>query len=243
MRSLNKPVKAVASARTRRRQRGFTLLEMMVALAIAGAIATMAYQGLVAASNGAERSREIMARVNELDRAWQIISADFRHILAPDVGPTGLRFRFSSEPLAGRGDDEQRLLLFSRQAWFNPLGRLRSDLQEVSYRIEGDQLWRDYRPVRNRPFDEYDFEEQALSQSLLTGVEDIEIRFLSARLLQRSGASALDGDDFARDWALGWPDPNQMGGGSETELPLAVLVRIEIEGVGVSERLFEIARF
>lgn len=224
-------------------QRGFTLLEVMVALAITTAIAAMAYQGLVSASGGAERSREIMAGVNELDRAWQIIAADFRHVLPPEPGAGGeLRFRFNSESM-GRVGDEQRILLFSRHAWFNPMNRLRSDLQEVSYRLEGDQLWRDYRPIRNRPFDEFEFEEQALNQRLLSGVEDIEIRFLSRQMMERSGAGALDGDNYTRDWAPGWPDPNQMDGAGQTTLPLAVWVRIEVEGVGVSERLFEISGF
>lgn len=224
-------------------QRGFTLLEVMVALAITTAIAAMAYQGLVSASGGAERSREIMSSINEMDRAWQIIAADFRHILPPQQTATGeLRFRFNSESMAGAGN-EQRILLFSRHAWFNPMNRLRSDLQEVSYRLEEDQLWRDYRPIRNRPFDEFDFEEQALNQRLLSGVEDIEIRFLSRQLITRSGAGALEGDDFTRDWAPGWPDPNVMDGSGQTDLPLAVWVRIEVEGVGVSERLFEITGF
>lgn len=214
-----------------------------MALAITTAIAAMSYQGLVSASNGAERSREIMSSINELDRAWQIIAADFRHVLPPEQRADGeLRFRFNSGSMAGVGD-EQRVLLFSRHAWFNPMNRLRSDLQEVSYRLEGDQLWRDYRPIRNRPFDEYEFEEQALNQRLLSGVEDIEIRFLSRQLIARSGDGALDGDDFTRDWAPGWPDPNAMDGAGETTLPLAVWVRIEVEGVGVSERLFEITGF
>ncbi|MAN51268.1 MULTISPECIES: type II secretion system minor pseudopilin GspJ [unclassified Marinimicrobium] len=223
-------------------QRGFTLLEMMVALAIAAAIATMAYQALDSASRGAERSREVMEGINRLDRAWQIISADLRHILAPEPGgPTGLRNPFAADPFGGIGQEE-RLMLFTRHSWLNPMERLRSDLQEVSYRLEEGTLWRDYRPVRNRPFDEYDFEEQALRQRLLDGVTSVELRFLSQALLSRSGRSALDGDDYLRDWAEAWPDPDQVGG-NPAELPLAVLVRIEMEGVGVSERLFEITQF
>lgn len=228
--------------RHRARQRGFTLLEMMVALAIAAAIATMAYQALDSASRGAERSREVMESINRLDRAWQIISADLRHILAPEQGgPTGLRNPFAADPFGGIGQEE-RLMLFTRHSWLNPMERLRSDLQEVSYRLEEGTLWRDYRPVRNRPFDEYDFEEQALRQRLLEGVTSVELRFLSQALLARSGRSALDGDDYLRDWAEAWPDPDQVGG-NPAELPLAVLVRIEMEGVGVSERLFEITQF
>ncbi len=223
------------------RQRGFTLLEMMVAMAIAAAIATMAYQALDSASRGAERSREVMEGINKLDRAWQIIGADFRHILAPEPAPNGIQHPFSADPFGGIGQDE-RLMLFTRHSWLNPMERLRSDLQEVSYRLEEGTLWRDYRPVRNQPFDDYDFESQALQQRMLEGVDEIEFRFLSRALLNRSGRSALDGDDYLRDWAEAWPDPDQVGA-NQTELPLAVLVRIEMEGVGVSERLFEITQF
>lgn len=231
---------------------GFTLIEIMVALAIAAAIAAMSYQGLTAASNGAERSRAIMRQVNQLDKTWQIIAADLRHLLTPETVQGGMRFQFWAESLEG-GDatGEQRVMFFSRRNWFNPLGRLRSDLQEVSYRVEDGVLWRDYRPLRNRRFDEYEFEEQALRQELLTDLVDLELRFLSPQVITQQGRGALDGEDYARDWPPAWPDPSQTGGGigggigggtqqSASELPLAVLVRIEIEGMGVSERLFEI---
>lgn len=217
---------------------GFTLLEVMVAIAISAVVAVLAYQGLSSASAGAERSREILTQINELDRAWQIFAADMRHVLAPELGPTGGRFQFQAQSLEGGADVEQRLLLFVRRNWFNPMQRPRSDLQEVSYRIEEGTLWRDYRPYRNMPYDEFAFEQGAARQELLNDVTDIEIRFLSMAALQNSGRGVLTGDDYTRDWAPAWPDPNQMG--NPLALPLAVYVRIEIEGVGASERLFDI---
>ena len=225
------------------RQKGFTLLEMMVALAIAGAIAAMAYQGLIAASNGAERSREIMTRINEMDRAWQIIAADMRHLLPPEQLANGQpRFVFLAEE-AERGDPQQQLLRFTRRNWLNPLERERSDLQRVVYRLEEGTLWRDFRPMRNRPFEEFEFEQEALRQALLQSVESVELRFLSSQRLERSGPGALDGDNYTRDWANAWPEPGRQLSGPITGLPLAVLIRIETEGLGVSERLFNIARF
>lgn len=225
------------------RQAGFTLLEMMVALAIAAAIAAMAYQGLIAASNGAERSRDIMTRINEMDRAWQIIAADMRHLLPPEQLANGQRrFVFLAEE-SRSGDPEQQLLRFVRRNWLNPLERQRSDLQRVVYRLEDKTLWRDFQPLRNRPFEEFDFEQEALHQPLLQAVESVELRFLSPQHLERSGQSALEGDDYTRDWAKAWPEPGQQLAGPVTSLPLAVLIRIETEGLGVSERLFNIARF
>jgi len=225
------------------RQRGFTLLEMLVALAIAAAIAAMAYQSLVAASNGAERSRQIMARINEMDRAWQIIGADLRHLLAPERLNDG-RVRFvlrAREP--DSGEAEQPLLRFSRRNWLNPLERQRSDLQRVVYRLEDGTLWRDFQPLRNRPFEEFEFEQRALNQELLQSVESVELRFLSARQVEQAGESALEGDNYTRNWAEAWPEPNRAGVDPEAGLPLAILIRIETEALGVSERLFDIARF
>ena len=221
-----------------KRSAGFTLLEVMVAIALSAVVATLAYQGLSSASAGAERSREILTQINELDRAWQILATDMRHLLAPELGPTGGRFQFNAQSLEGGTDVEQRLLIFTRRNWFNPMQRPRSDLQEVSYRIEDGTLWRDYRPYRNLPYDEFSFEQSAARQELLNDVTDIELRFLSIATLQNSGRGALSGDEYMRDWAPAWPDPNEMG--NPLALPLAVYVRIEIEGVGASERLFDI---
>lgn len=219
-------------------QRGFTLLEVMVALAITGAIAAMAYQGLTAASNGAERSREIVGQINRIDRAWQLLGTDFRHLMAPVSGPDGISYRFEADPM-GSLESETRVMRLTRYAWANPLERLRSDLQRVEYRLEEGTLWRYYRPVRNMRYDSYEFEEEAVKVRLLRGVEELEMRFLSQAEVARRGESALEGDEYTRDWARAWPDPDQVGGGGR-ELPLAVLMRIDVEGVGVSERLFEI---
>lgn len=220
------------------RSAGFTLIEILVVLAISAAIAAMAYQGLVSASNGAERGREIMKQVNELDRVWQIIDSDMRHLLLPEPGPNP-SIVFGAQSQQDSSQDRQRLMLFTRHNWFNPMDLLRSDLQQVSYRVEDGVLWRDYRPVRNFPFDEYEFEDQALQQEMLGGVEDVQLRFLSESMITRSGQSVLEGDDYTRDWAPVWPDPN-LQTGTGLELPVAVQIRITVEGMGISERLFEI---
>src|SRR5690554_5863845 len=182
---------------------GFTLLEVMVAIAISAVVATLAYQGLGSASAGAERSREILTQINELDRAWQILAADMRHLLAPELGPTGGRFQFQAQSLEGGADVEQRLLVFVRRNWFNPMQRPRSDLQEVSYRIENGTLWRDYRPYRNMPYDEFAFEQNAARQALLNHVDNIEIRFLSNAALERSRSEERRVGKGCR--SRGWP--------------------------------------
>ncbi|WP_111641560.1 type II secretion system minor pseudopilin GspJ [Marinimicrobium alkaliphilum] len=226
----------------RRRQQGLTLLEVMVAIAITAAIAAITYQSIHGAAGGAERSAEVMDEINRLDRTWQIIAADLRHALPPEPSPgvDGVRFLFQGESLRGNADERQLLMRFTRRGWINPMERLRSDIQELSYRVEDGRLWRYFRPARNRPFDEYDFDEQALRQELLDGIQDIQMRFLSGAIAAQRGLSSIEGTDYTRDWPELWPDPNQIGG--TLELPVAVEIRIELEGSGVSRRLFEFAQ-
>jgi len=220
--------------------RGFTLLEVLIALAIAAIIATMSYQAIDGASNGAYRTREVMGEINQLDRTWQIIAADMRQVLKPDPGPRGLRFRFEAESLRSSGTDaEQILIFFTRRGWVNPMERLRSDLQQVSYRLVEGELWRDYLPERNVPMDQRDFEDAALQQLLLENVVDVQFRFLPLEWIQQRGPSVLEGPDYTRDWESVWPQQDRGSEGA-TALPAVVEITIEVEGMGRSARLFDI---
>jgi general secretion pathway protein J len=224
----------------RQREAGFTLLEVLIALAIAAVIAAMSYQAIEGATGGAERTRDVMAQVNQMDRTWQIIAADMRQVVKPEVGPRGPRFEFKAESLERAGDDvEQVLMTFTRRGWVNPMERLRSDLQQVSYRIAEGKLWRDYLPERNVPIDEREFELTALNQLLLEGVKDVQLRFLPIELVQQNGPSVLSGLDYTRDWEPTWPRRDQIG---QVSMPLAVEITIDVEGMGASARLFELTQ-
>jgi general secretion pathway protein J len=219
-------------------QHGFTLVEVLLALSIAAVIAVIAYQALSAASGGAERTRTALAEINQLDRAWQIIAADLHQVLPPSQGSAGVRFEFMGSSLRTSGATaEQLVLMFSRGGWANPLERLRSDMQQVAYRVNEGQLWRDFLPERNLAPEEIDFEFEAFNQLLLENVEDIQLRFLSREMVQSRGRGVLDGDRFSDAWAPEWPP---LGG--PPELPLAVEITIHVTGLGASVRLFEISQ-
>lgn len=219
-------------------QRGFTLVEVMLALAITAIIAVISYQALSSAAEGAQKTREVMAEINQLDRTWQIIAADMRQVLPPSVGAQAIRFEFLGSSLRAKGENaEQVILFFSRGGWVNPMERLRSDMQRVAYRVSAGQLWRDYLPERNRALDDIDFEFEAVHQLLIEGVEDVQVRFLSSEMLQNRGRGALDGYRYSDDWAAEWPPAGQ----TSPSLPLAVEVTIDIQGIGSSVRLFELS--
>ena len=219
-----------------RADRGFTLLEVMIALVISAIIAVMAFSSLTAADNGATRTNEVLSEVNRIDRAWQIIGADFRHVLPPAAADKNSVFE--AESLRSSGEDsDQVIMLFKRRGWVNFSNLPRSDLQMVSYRVVDGKLWRDFLPEYNLELSDIDMEDDAYHQLLLEGVEDVQLRLLHQGAISSKGKSALDGREFSEDWLQKWPDNNQQGA-SNQDLPLAIEVTIEIKGVGSSARLF-----
>ena len=222
----------------RRTQQGFTLLEMVVAIALSALVAAMAYESFDGASRNAERTRDVLNGVNKIDKAWQLIGQDMRNIvpLSPLLASPQLRFEAASLKTKGK-DAFQVVMLFARRGWVNPLGRVRSDLQQVNYRVAEGKLWRDYLPERNMPLANIDFERDSFHQLLLDNVTDVQLRFLTDSRIKSEGKSVLEGSEYTRNWEPMWPPVNAAG---VSAMPVALEITIEIEGVGRSARLFEI---
>lgn len=218
-------------------QLGFTLLEVMIALVISALIAVMAFESLDAADAGATRTNEVLNEINRLDRAWQIIAADLRHVIPPAAADKNTVF--TVESLRSSGEDaDQTVLLFKRRGWVNFSNLPRSDLQLVGYRVEEGKLWRDFVPERNLELSDIDLEEDdGFHQLLLDGVEDVQLRMLHQGAITSKGKSALEDREFSEDWLQKWPDNTQQGASAQ-DLPLAVEITIELKGVGSSVRLF-----
>ncbi|WP_049723153.1 type II secretion system minor pseudopilin GspJ [Gilvimarinus polysaccharolyticus] len=227
------------------RQKGFTLVEVVVVVAITAVIMTFSFQSFSVASRSATASADVMARVNELDRTWQVLGQDLRNILNPvnasnDPNVAGGLLR----PVRGASvydniSAEQLVLQFTRANWLNPMNRPRSDLQQVIYRIKDGILWRDYRPERNLAIADWQFTEDMIQQKMLTGITKLELRFLSEQRAQQQDQGVLEGDDYARDWDESWPASGQSQ--LDTSTPLAVLITIELEDGLMSERLYDLA--
>ena len=224
----------------RRVQAGFTLLEMVIAIALSALVAAMAYESFDGASRNAERTRETLDGVNKLDKAWQLIGQDMRNIVPmnPALPSTQVRFQAVSQNTKGK-DTFQVVMVFARRGWVNPLGRMRSDLQQVNYRVAEGKLWRDYLPERNMPLENIDFERESLHQLLLDDVVDVQLRFLSKAKIQADGKSVLEGSEYSRSWEITWP-PIGNSGDAGTAMPIAMEMTIELEGGNRSVRLFEI---
>ncbi|NND66455.1 MAG: type II secretion system minor pseudopilin GspJ [Halioglobus sp.] len=206
--------------------RGFTLLEVLIALAITAFVSMVAYTSISAALAGVESLRENAGRTYDVNRAWMFVSRDLRQLAQRPV-----RDEFGQiEPILAGGELARFPLSFTRTGWHNPHRYPRSHLQRVNYRVEDEALWRDTYPVLDR-----DANTEAQTVKLLEGVEYMELKFLGDvnQLSERRDDEALRTDDWADNWV------HEVGApGGSLAPPAAIEIRLQLTDWGEMRRLY-----
>lgn len=198
-----------------RRMQGFTLLEVLIAIAIFALLAMATYRMLDSVMQTDRGQREQEQRLRELTRAMAAFERDLLQV----------RSRTVRDPLGDaipvmRGDSGRNTVLeFTRSGWRNPLGQPRSTLQRVRWQLEGERWQRAYWPVLDQAEDS-----QPRIQQALDGVSRFELRF-------------LDGDGR---WLQSWPAPTSNADEALTQLPRAVELTIEHRRYGELRRLWRL---
>jgi len=157
------------------KQRGFTLLEVMVALGILAFVIIATHQILDSTTKAKDASDETIAELNALQTTFRLMDQDFsqmtKRAVRNESGDVQEQYL-----LAGRYVLESQYdgIAFVRDGWINPINLLpRSELQAVGYRVLDDNLERVYRVY----VDQLDNMEPRV-QRILENVEELKFEFL-----------------------------------------------------------------
>ena len=201
----------------RRRLAGFTLIELMVAMAIFGILSALAYGVLNQTILNSEILSNRMERLRGIQKTVRIISDDFIQ-LAPRPVRQDLGEGFS----AALTTDIQSVyaIELTRGGWSNLIVLPRGTLQRAAYRLEENELVRYHWNVLDRTLNN-----EPVAVVLLDGVESLAFRFL-----QTNG-----------EWTELWPPANTPGPTGFKLRPRAVEMLLTLQGEGEITRLIEVA--
>jgi general secretion pathway protein J len=203
-------------ARRNTRHDGFTLVELLVAIAVFAVFAALAYGGLQSVIRQRTISDRSMARLTEVQRAVRTVSTDLEQLTPRPVRD---RIGDTEQPALVAGPRAEFPLELTRGGWSNPLGAPRPTLERVAYLLDSDKLVR----LQWNVLDRTQVNEPARFE-LLTGVKAVGVRFM----------------DPTRQWHDEWP-PEGTDDLTRLRLqPIAAEVTIELQDWGTIVRLLEI---
>ena len=205
---------------------GFTLIEVLIAMAITAFVSMIAYTSLSTVMTGVESLRENTDRIYEVNRALMIISRDLRQFANRPV-----RDEFGEvEPALTGGLLARFNLSFTRTGWHNPNDHPRSNLQRINYRLEEGGLWRDSYPVLDRAADT-----EPQTVLLLDEVDDVQLTFLpTLEALQiETGGTSVDTSNWVENWVADSSAPNV-----DKEPPVAIEMTLKLGDWGELRRIY-----
>jgi len=197
---------------SRYNQKGFTLLEVLVAIAIFSVVSLASFTIFDTVLRGDENSKIRSERQNELQRAFLLMERDFLQIAKRSMRISG---EAPSKNFLQTSDDsflaDEQAIAFVRSGWTNP-GLLlpRSDMQNVAYRLVDGTLERLH----------FNFVDAVVGQEprvrpLIKQVTSLAFEY-------------YDGSKWQKKW-------------SGNTLPLAIAIEIETEDYGLIRRQFLVA--
>ncbi len=209
-RSRQKPLVKRYSVAKHNRGKGFTLIEVLVSIAIFASLSVAAYQVVSQVQRSNLLSQERTARLNELQRTIVMMDNDFRQMalrrMRNEGEEPGSKLIFWSDYLL---DSDAKGLMFARTGWHNPQQQFpRGEVTKVGYRLKDETLQRVWWRYPDTPAGQ-----EAIVTPLLTQVESFGVRF-------------YDGKQWQNEWD------------SSDNLPKAVSVELTLKDYGKITRMY-----
>ncbi len=198
-----------------KRQHAFTLIEVLVALALFGVLSALAYMTLGQTLSNSDMLTERMNRMQAIQRTVNYLSSELLQAapraIRADLGEAqpALRSSFASE----------FALELTHNGWPNSAGVQRSTQQRTAYRIEDEELVRYHWNVLDRTVNNI-----PVVTVLLDDIESLTFRFLLSN----------------GDWSDQWPPVAAGAAANSNTLPRAVEITLVLPDEGELTRLVEV---
>lgn len=200
-----------------RRSSGFTLIEVLVALAIFAILSVLAYQALGQSFSNAELLGERMDRLRAIQQTMRILGKDLlqtvpRPVRDPLLGSFVGAIR--TEP------GTEFALEVTHGGWPNPAGLPRSTLQRATYRVDDGELHRLHWNVLDATLNN-----EPVVTVLLDNVDSLQFNYLPP----------------GGEWTSQWPPFGVAGVQALRLRPQVVEVVLTLTDEGEIRRFFEVA--
>jgi general secretion pathway protein J len=196
-------------------QSGFTLVELLISMAIFAILSILAYGGLDSVIKSKTQTEEAMLRLNQLQLTMTKLHRDLEQLTprkaTDELGGTLLKLS------AGQGDD--LLIQFTRNGWRNPAKLIRSHLQRVAYKLDEEKLIRMSWSYVDRAQDN-----QVVETLLMDNLKGVQLRFL----------------DSGKNWHDNWPKANADPGANNIAQPQAIEITLQMNDWGDITRIFRV---
>ena len=188
---------------------GFTLIEMVVAIAIFAVVGVLAYGGLNHVLKNQEHIQDSEKRLKNLQLTFRYLERDISQIIERSV-----RNQYGDIQFAFIGD-EDKAISFTHSGWRNPANLARSKLQRVTYELSENTLKRyTWAQLDGAIAEEY------FSTNLLEDIESLSMRYL----------------DSGNQWHSVWPPLNRNP--ESVGIPKALEITIKAEPWDEIKRIF-----
>ncbi|MEJ2274685.1 MAG: type II secretion system minor pseudopilin GspJ [Woeseiaceae bacterium] len=198
------------------RERGFTLIEVLVALAVFGVMSALAYMTLGQTLSNSDLLTERMDRLQAIQRTMNYLSSELLQ-----AAPRAVRADLGQDEPALRSSFAASFALeLTHNGWPNSAGVPRSTQQRTAYRIEEQELVRYHWNVLDRTANNV-----PVATILLDDVESLTFRFLLGN----------------GDWTDQWPPVSANAPANSNALPRAVEITLVLPDEGELIRIVEVA--